>query len=280
MKVELGWCTLAMLGLVGCGNSGSAVINSSPTDIKSAPAGVATLGFLDLEGSVRADTLPTTVAGGAVSAPGAAEVAADSRPAAASSLPACVQMAQKGNVFTYTFANCVAANGGTLNGTITATQAVSGTSLVYTMVFNLTSAVDASHQWVYTGSQVATITGTQGTLTSPAAGVQAAYTDTTNKANNITYTFVPMLAVNWATPGTVLVDGSYSFAQTGGQTITVTVPAATPLTWTTGCGYPTAGTLDLALTNSAAGNASATAMFGPACGAATINGASLTVGGN
>ena len=280
MKVELGWCTLAMLGLVGCGNSGTAVVNSNPTNIKSAPAGVATLGFLDLEGSVRADVLPTTVAASVTPLAGA-EVAQAQREAAASSLPACIQMTQSGNVFTYTFTSCVAANGGTLNGTVVATQTVSGSSLVYTMVFNLTSVVDASHKWVYTGSQVATISGTQGTLTSPAAGaIQAAYTDATNTANNITYTFIPMLTVNWATKGSVWVDGTYSFSQTGGQTITVTVPAATPLTFTTGCNYPTAGTLNLALTNSPAGNANATAIFGPACGTVSIDGASINVGSN
>ena len=277
MNVKLGWCTLAMLGLVGCGNSGSAVVNSNPTNIKSAPAGVATLGFLDMEGTLQVSNLPSTPAGSTVTAP-----EGDKRDAEASSLPSCIQMTQNGNVYTYTFTNCVAANGGTLNGSITATQTVSGATLTYKMKFNnLISALDANHQTVYNGTQIATITGTQGTLTSDAMGVTSTYTDATNAANNVTYTFVPMLSVNWANPANVWMDGSYSFTQpSNGEVITVTVPTTTPLTWTTGCNYPTSGTLNLALTNSPAGSASATAIFGPTCGAVSIDGATITAGSN
>ena len=260
-----------MMGLVACGaNSGTTTVNDDPATIRSAPAGIATLGFLDIEGSIRPTALPASVTPSAQA------------PATGAS---CITSSQKLYVTTYTFTNCVSANAGTLNGTIIATGSLSGSSLVFTEVLNLTSALDATHSWQYTGTQTVTVTGDTATVTAAAAtAIQAVYTDTGTPANNKTFTFMPMLSMNWVPGGTFNLDGSYTFTQSAGpsigEVISVTMDPSTPLAWTSGCGYPGSGTMSLALSNSPAGNAAATAVFGPACGTVAIDGASITVGGN
>lgn len=274
MNLKLGWCTLAMLGLVACGGnkSGTVEVTDDPVAMRSAPAGTATLAFLDLQTSLRPDALPAAVA------------LPPSETAfglvAASALPGCIQPSTAGNVTTYTYTNCKAANSGTLNGTVTVTLAPpAGGTTVYTEVFNLTSALDATRSWHYTGTQTITITGSTATVTSvPASAINVAFTDSLTPANSKTYVFTPAITMNWSVAGRFVMDGSYSFTRAGAETISVHVTPADPLTWTTGCDYPTSGTLALSLTGAVTGSASTTAVFGPACGRVAISGGVLNLG--
>jgi hypothetical protein len=266
-----------MLALVACGGTkGEVTTTSDPNTMRSAPAGTATLAFLDLEATIRPDALPTAIA-----LPPMGE--AIGMAVATAPLPACVTGVVAGAKTTFTFNNCKAASTGTLTGTVAVTMAVAGTATVYTETFDLKSAMDTTRSWHYTGTQVITINGATATVTLPAAvpvvPIQAAYTDTGNTANNKTYLFTPNLTTTWTATRYTL-GGSYSFARAGADTITVTLAPADPLVWSTGCDYPASGTLNLALTDPVAGTASTTAKFGPTCGQMSIGGGALTLGGH
>jgi hypothetical protein len=279
MKVALGWCTLAMLALVACGGTkGEVTTTSDPNTMRSAPAGTATLAFLDLQATIRPDALPASIV-----LPPNGEATGMS--VATAALPACVTGVVAGAKTTFTFNNCKAASSGTLTGTVTVTMALVGASTVYTELFDLTSAMDTTHSWHYTGTQVITITGSSATVTLPpgvpVVPIQATYTDTGNTANNKTYLFTPALTTSWsASPARYTLGGSYTFTRVGAETIAVTIAPTDPLVWANGCDYPSSGTLNLALSSAITGSASTTAKFGPTCGTMSIAGGTLTLGGH
>ena len=272
MKWIYGLSSLALLVLAGCGGKTAEVIVSgdNPEAMRKAPAGIATLVFMDLE-TIRPDALPAAIA-----LPPLGQ-ATGLAPAAA--LPGCVTSSPAGNVVTYTFTNCKAANTGVLAGTVTVTATVNGASTRYAEVFNLTASVDGNRQWRYTGTQTVTVTGASATLSVPAQNpILAAYSDAVTPAENKTYAFTAGLTMNWATANRLVVNGSYAFARTGVETITVAIATGDPLVWAAGCDYPLTGTLALALTGTTA--ATATATFGPLCGQMTLGGAAFTLGGH
>lgn len=271
MKLPMGLSLLATLLVLGCAakSTESGVTGTDPAAMRNAPAGVATLVFMDLQ-TVRPDALPTQVA-----LPPNGEAMAL---VAAATAPSCATSTVAGNVTTYTF-NCKAANTGSLTGTLAVTTTKSGTSTVYAEVFNLTSTIDASHKWQYTGNQTITVGNAIGTLTVTAQNpITAAYTDSAVPANSKSYAFTAALSGNWATSGRFALTGSYGFARTG-ETITVAISQADPLVWTTGCDYPSSGTLGLTLVDSF-GTATTSAVFGPTCGQVTIGGGTLSLGGH
>ena len=274
MKARVIGCILAVAGLVGCTtkSSGNTVVNDDPVLMRSSPAGTATLGFLDLEASVRPDALPTVIA----LAPQGAALGLSAKGTGQS----CLVSSIVGNVVTYTFSNCTAASTGALNGTLVATLTLpSAGTTVCTEVFDLVSALDATRSWRYTGTQTVTIAGTAATVTGvPLTAIHAVFTDSTTPANNKTYVFTPALTVNWATAGQVVLDGSYTFAREGAETITVTLPPSDPLVWNAACSFPVSGTLAIALTGPATGSASTTAIFGPTCGQMTLGGGTISIG--
>jgi len=271
MKVGLVLGTIGMFGLVACGNSGSSGVNDSPTTIKTSPAGVATLNFLDL-----VNTVPPS----ALSGSGSSSPAAGKPEAAMSALSGCITTATNLTTTTYTVAGCGSANGGTLSGTVTSVENPVGT---YTETFNLTSTIDTNHSWNYSGEVVVTISGKTATLSAPGTTpLLCTYKDATTPANDMAYTFLPMLDADWST-GNMALSGSYSFNGTQGlvkgYVVSVNFPGTT-LTIPSGCSWPTSGSLTLGLnvpTNTGL-NGSVTATFGPTCGQLVLDGASLTLG--
>ena len=273
MIKALGWCSLVLVGGVGCGgNSGSATLQNDPVAMRAAPAGLATLAFLDLETSLRPDVLPVATAlpatGGATGM------------TAIGSLPSCVQVSTVGLVTTFSYSHGTGAGSGDLSGTIQATLALPSVgTTVYTQVFNLTSVLDATRSWHYQGTQTLTIIGATATVSVvPATAINVVYSDSGTPANSRTYVFTPDLNMSWAVPGRFLLNGSYGFVCTGGDSITATIPVGSPLTWTLGCDYPSSGTLALALSGPVTGKASTSAVFGPGCGQMTISGGMITLG--
>ena len=278
MKVGLGLSTIAMLGLVACGNSGSSGVNASTTTVQISPAGVATLNFLDLV---------STVPPSALSGSGGSNGSAVKREEAASAVNPCITTTVSGNTTTYQLSaqGCPGANG-TLTGSLQSVEAPAGT---YTETFDITSTIDSTHKWTYTGQlQVAFTSATTATLTAPGTlnALVLSYQDTSTSstANNLTYTFQPMLTADW-TSGSMVLGGDYLFNGTlgsaSGYTVSVTIPVNTTLTIpASGCNWPTSGSLSLGLTvaGNSAQNASVTATFGPGCGAVVLDGVSLTLG--
>jgi hypothetical protein len=309
MKFLLGACTLALVGMAGCGGSGSATVNpATPATVQTAPGGVATLGFLDIIGSMRPDVLQTNT-----SAPAAARVgkaAARTATPASSSLPIGVTQSGAGtsdNPYVFTFGGgataAVSANGGSLTGTIQVIVAASGGTTTYTEAYDLTSTLGTT-SCLYTGSLAVAVTTADssnytGSLTAPGAGLTVAFTNTANASSNYTYVFVPDLDVSWGPAGFTL-SGGYTFTQTGGGAgavvaVNTTDPIKTdsnfganfPLMWVTGqssCSnsYPTSGSLYLTLNPNAASSTTVsetvTAVFGPTAGSLTLNGSQITVG--
>lgn len=277
MKVGLGLLSLGILALISCGGRTSSVVvtNDDPAAIRNAPGGVATLVFMDLE-TIRPDNLPFAVP-------------VSPQPltfglAPAATLPGCVTSAIVGTTATYTFTGCKAANTGVLSGTATITVAPTvppATTTVYTEVFNLTVAVDATKSWHYTGTQTITVNTATSNATlavSANAPIQAVYTDTATPANNKTYAFSASLTSNWATAGHFTLAGGYAFVRSGLENITVAIAPADPLTWTSSCDFPGSGTLSINLVSTVNGTASTTAVFGPSCGQVSIGGGSITLG--
>jgi hypothetical protein len=257
MKVGLGVCALLTLGLIACGGAtgSTSVTGDTPAALRTAPAGVATFVFMDLE-ALRPDLLaqggklggitPTTLNG----------------------------------VTTYNLANYTAANGGAAAGTIQVS--VSGTT--FTETFNnvtVTTLVQATattpattQRWTYTGTQVVTVTDTSAAV-SVAPSLTVAFTDSATPANNKTYAYTANLGENWTTNSFSL-TGTYAFTRTG-ETISGAIIGKNTLVWTN-CEYPSSGTLALGLVGSTAGTDALNVGFGPACGQVTIGGTAVTLG--
>lgn len=277
MMIRLGFVALVALGLAGCsGSEGStSVTGTDPASMKIAPAGVATLVFMDLE-TVRPDLL-----------------------AGAGTLPGCVTAATAGAVRTYTFTNCTAANGGTLAGTVAVTPVPApGNPGPYTETYDLTVRGPAGAQpptqtWHYTGTQTFTVTYAGTTPTGVALavapdGITAAYTDSANPSNDRTYTFQGSLAADPSTPNRVAISGAYTFKrrvnQVETETLTATVAAGDPLVWSQACrDYPSSGTITLDLVSTTLGASSLQIQFNAAtlgCGVVSLGGATLNLGGH
>jgi len=198
------------------------------------------------------------------------------------------------------FTNVTGANGGVMSGTITLAWATVGATTTYTETFNdltVTMTVQVNGQpatrtWVYAGTQVIAVTGTTAVFSIPPAGpdpgsITATLTDNTVAPPVVkTWKFgissQAPLTMDWTIPAAVSLAGEFSFTLPGVDLITVDI--LPPLTWNTTtqpvCSYPLSGTLTLDLVNAAAGASSASVTFGPSCGHAAFDGASLTLGGN
>jgi hypothetical protein len=283
MKLGLGCCLLVTLGLISCGGtSGSTSVNGdNPNAIKTAPAGVSTLTFMDIE-LVRPDTLtgasglPTGVTANGTLSPQVEKIT----PEVGSPAP---------NPATLTFNNVTAANGGVINGSITLGWTTSGATTTYTETFNnLTvtpaTAVTPAWSWVYSGAQQIAVTGTTAIVTTPSVFLASYNPNPVPPNNSSTYQFIISssnpLTVNWTDLSAVSLLGDYQIALP--TVFTVTVDLSPALVWNTqstpSCGYPISGTLSLDLNSATLGNATTTVVFGSTCGQMTISGATLNLG--
>jgi hypothetical protein len=286
MKLGLGCCLLASLGLVSCAPTGGASVNGdNPTDIKSSPAGVSTLAFMDVE-LVRPDAiagasgLPTGVTSGE-DVPGIVP-ASRSQFTPQAVIPTAL-----------TFTNVKAADGGYINGTIL--QSMTGPG-AYTETFDLTVTPTQAPvsgtpawTWVYTGQQFVAVTGTSAVVTANTASPNALTATYTNngvspaKVQAYLVSTPTPLQVGWnasTSPTAVTLYGEYQVTLPGVETITGTILQATQLEWDPAtCVYPLSGTLTLGLTQvSPALTDSTNVVFSSACGQTTIGGASFNLG--
>jgi hypothetical protein len=272
MKLGLGCCLLVTLGLVSCGGTtGSATLSgNNPAAIKTAPAGVSTLVFMDLE-LIRPDNLTGQTA----------------LPAGVTSIlvpfdaPRFTPQIGSG-IEVLTFTNVKAADGGLINGTIDVAWTTLAGVTTYVETFNLTVATGTAGQsWAYTGTQQVAVTAAANTavVTIPPS-ITAAYTDTNTPANNKTYavTILNPLTVDWSNANAISLSGQYQLAVAGVETIQVTL--APSLMWNSSvpCFYPFSGTLTLDLNSVATGTDSTTVVFSSTCGQVTIGGVNFNLG--
>jgi hypothetical protein len=265
MSIRIPTATALMLGLAACSSTQSpqvTVQNTDPASLKVSPAGVATIAFTDLE-TIRPDNLASAASGGS-----------------------CMTVAPTSlTTFKYTFNSCRSANGGLMSGTVTVTAAGTST-IVDSAVYDLT-VTDATGTWHYTGTKVTTINGSAKTATISVPTGQpftVAFQHATDATKNKAWIYTPSLQADWSNANAVKFWGSYTFQQTqpAGDTLTATIAQATPLTWTTGCTFPSSGVLTLSLPPASAeirfdtSITDSTMQLG--CGVITINGYRLTLG--
>ena len=259
--------TSLLLALVACSSSTSpevVVQNTDQASLKVSPAGVATLVFTDLE-TIRPDSLASAASGSS-----------------------CISVFPlSATSFKYTFNGCKSANGGTMTGTVTVTASGTGT-VVNTAVYDVT-VTETTGTWHYAGTKITSINATAKTATVAVPAGQpftVAYVNPTNTAKNKTWAYVPSLQADWSSATATKFWGSYTFQQTlplpAGDTLTATIPQATPLTWTAACAFPVSGVLNLSLPPASAEIRFDTSITEPnvqiGCGIATINGYKLTLG--
>jgi len=254
-----------VFGLVGCSSTSTPQVTVQNTDsasLKASPAGVATISFTDLE-TIRPDNLAS---GGSGSG--------------------CITVTPiNATSFKYTFNGCQSAIGGSMSGTVTVTISGTGT-VVNTAVYDVT-VTETTGTWHYTGTKVTTINSSAKTATITVPTGQpllVAHQNTIDSTKNKTWAYTPNLQSDWSNANAVKFWGTYSFQQTQpvGDTLTVTIPQATPLAWTTGCMFPTSGVLELSLPPASAEvrfNTSITdSSVQLGCGVITINGYRLVLG--
>lgn len=265
MSIRIYATTALMLGLVACSSTSSeqvTVQNTDPASLKVSPAGVSTIVFTDLE-TIRPDNI-----------------------ASAGSSSGCITVAPvNATSFRYTFNGCQSAIGGTMSGTVTVTATGTG-PIVNSAVYDVT-VTDPAGSWHYAGTKVTTInpTAKTATITVP-TGQPLIVTrqNTSDASKNKTWAYTPNLQADWSNANAVKFWGTYAFQQTqpAGDTLTVTIAQATPLTWSPGCTYPTSGVMNLSLSPASAEVRFNTSITDPnvlqGCGVITINGYRLALG--
>ncbi len=265
MSIRTYSATALVLGLVACSGTTTPVVavqNTDQASLKVSPAGVATIAFTDLE-TIRPDTLASGTSGSS-----------------------CISVFPLSfSSFKYTFNGCRSANGGTMTGTVTVTT--SGTTTVVNTAVYAVTVTDSTGSWHYTGTKLTTVNTAAKTASIAVPAGQpfgVAFTHATDATKNKTWAYVPSLQADWSSATATKFWGTYTFQQTLplGDTLTATIPQATPLTWTSACAFPISGVLNLSLPPASAEIRFDTSITDTSvqqgCGVATINGYRLMLG--
>jgi hypothetical protein len=252
MKIRLLLVPVGIAALLGCATESKIDTNNSDTEsIKGAPAGVSVFGFMDVM-----TTLPGILGG---------------------TYPTCVTPSVSGATATLALAGCTSGSGGTLAGTLTLADTLSGTTHTYVETFgSLVNTRSQAVQWVYAGSLAAVVNGAAGTLTAN-PGFHITVTDTAVPANSKVWTFTCGLASTTTATGFTLA-GTFGVASASGDNVAIQIDPASPLTWVKGAAYPVTGTLVIQdnRTTGTAARESVTATFDH--GTVNINGGVITLG--
>jgi hypothetical protein len=262
MQVGPAIALLLALGLIGCGGGtgSTSIVGDNPAALRTAPAGIATLVFMDLE-ALRPDLL-----------------------ASSGTLADVARSAPVNGVTTYTFNNYTAANAGTATGTVKVAHA--GATYTETFDLTVTSVLLATpttpatvQTWKYRGIQVVTVAGSSATVR-VAPAFTAVFNDGATPANNKTYAFTASLGEDWSDPARALLTGGYTFSRAL-ETITGTIAGTDPLVWSSACDFPASGTVALNLMNGTTGaDATNVGFDSGVCGQVSIGGTAIALGGH
>lgn len=252
MKIRLLLAPVGIAALLGCATESRIDTNNSDTEsIKGSPAGVSVFGFMDVM-----TTLPGVLGG---------------------TYPSCVTPSISGTTATLGLAGCKSGSGGTLAGTLTLADTLSGSTHTYVETFgSLVNTRSQTVQWAYTGSLAAVVNGSAATLTTN-PGFHITVTDTAVPANSKAWTFTCSLASTTTSAGFTL-SGTFAVATAAGDSVNIQIDPASPLTWVKGGAYPVTGTLVIQdnRTTGTAVRESVTATFDH--GTVNINGGVITLG--
>ena len=244
MQVGPAIALLLALGLIGCGGGtgSTSIVGDNPAALRTAPAGIATLVFKDLE-ALRPDLL-----------------------ASSGTLADVARSAPVNGVTTYTFNNYTAANAGTATGTVKVAHA--GATYTETFDLTVTSVLLATpttpatvQTWKYRGIQVVTVAGSSATV-------------------RVAPAFTASLGEDWSDPARALLTGGYTFSRAL-ETITGTIAGTDPLVWSSACDFPASGTVALNLMNGTTGaDATNVGFDSGVCGQVSIGGTAIALGGH
>jgi hypothetical protein len=245
--------SLGMLALVGCATESS--VDTSPFDpqvLKGSPAGMATLGFVDI-----ATAIPGLLGG---------------------AFPSCASVATAGTTSTVTFNTCPSATGGTFQGTVTASDTPAGGNHAFVETYNsLADVRSSSLQWVAAGKlDVGVTTATSTATLATETGFKMTVTDTLVPANNKVWTFSCNLTAHEDGNGGYSLLGTYSFVSGTTDSVRVDITPGNPLVWHKGSTYPVSGQITLTDTRAGGTGEVITATF--SSGALNINGGTITLG--
>jgi hypothetical protein len=244
---------LGIVALTGCATN--TTVNTTPFDaatLKGSPAGMATLGFVDLT-----TALPGLLGG---------------------AFPSCASVATAGTTSTVTLSNCPSATGGTLRGTVTVADTPVGGNHAFVETFNSLADVRSSTlQWVAAGKlDVGVTTATSTATLATEAGFKMTVTDTAVPANDKAWDFTCSLTAHEDGNGGYTLKGSYSFVSGTTDSVRVDISASNPLVWVKGSAYPASGQITLTDTRNGGTGEVVTAIF--SAGQLNINGGTITLG--
>ena len=243
---------VALLVAPGCSTQATYTV---PAIGMGSPAGVSTLGFLDILA-----ILPGSLG---------------------SAYPGCMMSTTAGSTVTLAFNACPSGSGGTQSGLLAiAANSANGpnntTIQTYTETFQgLTTTLGPTLQWTLAGVLTVTVaSGAQSVADKP--GFQLNVTDTGTPSNSRAWTFTCGLT-SAGTGGNLTLNGNYGFAD-GLDDVTVQIDPGLPLVWNGGR-HPVSGTLHISDTRAGAGAPQTVdAVFSP--GRVNIGGGNVTLPGS
>lgn len=231
---------LLLLSLTGCGGGGPVAGSQGSGSTTALEAGSARKATNDL---MTFESLQATSTALPIWAPTPEGSALGFTPGtAAACVSKGVPSAPDVNGYTHvvsTYTNCNAPHGGLLNGTVE----VAFKNADYLITYNLTATLAGSSiSWTYTGQRHAVLDTTAKTSAITSTILVTTYSGASPTG---TETYTANWTADWATAGTYKLWGSFLVSAPGQDTLAGSVPAGTPLVWTSGCCYPGSGTLAL-----------------------------------
>lgn len=250
---------LAFPLLLACGGSGqNSTTPDAPKAIPADEAQAATWGFMTLEhGTTVASQMPAFIQAG------------DAKLLTTAPTVSCITevTTTKSGITTvvYTFNNCAPTpvSAAALSGSVSISFGSQAPSF-YTVEYNNLVATNGTQTWVFNGTKTININPSIKQANLTATNLSAVLTDSAHPELNRSYLYNANLNADWAATGTYKLAGTYSLVANA-QTISGAISSATPLTWVTGCCYPTSGSISF--TKDTAG---ASAAFALPCGTLTL----------
>jgi hypothetical protein len=249
--------------LLACGGSGSNTTQPTAAVTKAIPADeamAATWGFLSLEqGTSMASQMPTFTQAG------------DARVLTTAETASCITQvtSTKGGItfVLYTYSNCRPQvsfeDMPTLNGSLSISFSNQLPSL-YTVEYKNLVVTRGTQTWTFNGIKTINVDFQKKQANLTAANLSAVFTDSAHTESNRSYLYNANLNADWFTANTYKLTGSYTLV-TNTNTTGGMIAAATPLTWSTGCCYPTSGSIVFTKDT-----ATAAAAFALPCGTLTL----------
>lgn len=183
-------------------------------------------------------------------------------------VPACVtRTVIDPTTIKFHFANCTGPRGGTVNGDIIVSWTANREHFSKTYQ-RFTIARDGK-SWTLNGTKKVHLDRAAKQSHVTVENFHKVWSDGTTTKD---FHYTCNLWADWSTQGSYKLYGNWGLEASGQPAIQVSVDKRTPLVWQPGCCHPISGTKEISR-----GSEKATLVFGPACGAVTVNGTAKTL---